>query len=158
MSRSWEDLPRAWIMADLATARAADMKAYVREAVEWGFDQPEGLTNNDHRRRWLRKCRGMAWDMVQAGGEVPGPGKAQPAGERSKRAPARPVRPKEPVFRAEPAVELEGAPAASDFYPGRPRQTPRGHARCGAADLCDLPAREVNAWLRSLPSREEGGR
>jgi len=143
-------LPREWLMAPLETARADDMKAYVREAVQWGFDQPEGLTNNARRCRWLRECRGKAWDMIAAGGDVPAPGREQPEDEKPKRARRqRSTTPPAPwVPPARPA-----SPPPDDIFPprrGRRRDVAR-KPRKVAADLCVLPARECNEWLRTLP-------
>lgn len=72
------DLPRDWLLRDLAVQTAGETKLMIAQAVMWGFDEPEGLSNQSKRWEWLRECRGKAWDMLAHGKEARQPGKSQP--------------------------------------------------------------------------------
>lgn len=155
MSRSWADLPRDWMVADLAVLRADQMKRMVAQAVEFGFDEPADLTNQLKRHKWLRECREKAWDLLAAG-EIPAPGKPQPADAKpDRRKPRRPT----PKRRAAPTpastASTPPTPPQDVFPPGgnrRRKPTPR---RKVEADLCEITAAEANEFLRSLPDPED---
>lgn len=59
-----QGLPREWLLRDFAVQTAAETKLMIAQAVQWGFDEPEGLTNQQKRWSWLRSCREKAWDML----------------------------------------------------------------------------------------------
>ena len=157
VSRSWDDLPREWLMADLALLRADEMKRLVAQAVEFGFDEPDDLSNQFKRNKWLRACREKAWDMLLAGGEPPAPGKAQPKDAKPKRAPTRPRRKPKPTAPRTPpkATGFDRQPAQDVFPPkGNRRRKPAPRRRV-EADLCEIPAADCNEFLRSLPRGDE---
>ena len=158
--RTWEDLPREWLMNNLEMLRAGELKELIPQAVEWGFDEPPDLTNNEKRVRWLRGCREQAWGMLVERRDVPAPGRLCPEDEKLDRAkPSRkaPQRPDRKLIGREPRVlvvdEVGKAPAdPADFFPARPsrRIQPKAASSKVKGDLCSLPASACNAFLRSL--------
>jgi hypothetical protein len=155
MTRNPADLPRDWLLVNFEMARAAQNKEFIAQAVEWGFDEPPGLTNQAKRVRFLRKCREKALDMLASGNISQAPGKAQPAdAPRKKPRPKRPStpRPAKPKAAARPQSE---EPSQVDYFPPkRGNRQGKAPSRPVVADLCTLPASEVNAFLRSLPTDE----
>jgi len=150
-ARTWNDLPRDWLLANLEMARAAELKSWVLQAVEWGFDQPEGLTNNAKRVRWLRRCRDKAWDMLASGDPVPAPGTAQPADEKPRRAPQKrktpPATPRVKTHTIEEVDMDDTFPPSRARQPAAGRRTPTVRQNASGAT-----AAECNAFLRSLPA------
>lgn len=155
MSRTWDDLPRDWLVANIEMCRAHELKAFVKTAVEWGFDEPADLSNNPKRIRWLRACREKAWGMLVSGAPVPEPGVVQIEEAKPARAPRRPRPPSTRPTEIKPLVGTSPRVEQSDFFPGH--RSPRPKARSGRSaggDLCDIPAAEVDAWLQTLPAVE----
>jgi hypothetical protein len=149
VAREWVDLPRGWLVASLEIGRAHELKAWIAEAVQWGFDEPEDLSNNSKRVRWLRECRERAWSMLAEKADVPPVGKSQPADAKPKRDPARP---KAPAASTSPPVRAAPPPVRDDVFlpnPNRRRRTPA--PRPVKPDLCEISAAECNAFLASLP-------
>lgn len=155
MSRTWDDLPRDWMVADLAMLRADQMKQMVAQAVEFGFDEPADLTNQYKRNKWLRACRERAWDML-AGGNIPSPGKPQPADAKpSRKTPRRPKPKRHAATQPGPTVSAPQTPPQDVFPPNGTRRRKLQPRRRVEADLCETSASECNAFLRSLPDQED---
>ncbi len=144
-------------MADLSMTNAKRMKELVSEAVLWGFDEPDNLTNQNKRIKWLRACREKAWDALANGADVPPPGKPQPADAKPRRAPVRP-KPRQTIERVAPSpgTTIEQRQPTDVFPPSGNRRRKRPARSNGKADLCKVPASEVNEWMRSLSATNEG--
>lgn len=154
MSRTLADLPRDWLMEDLAMIRADRMKELVAEAVIWGFDEPDDLTNQNKRMKWLRSCREKAWDLLTTGADAPPPGKPQPADAKPRRAPRRP----RPAPKMERDFYTPRHSQPDDVFPpsGNGRRTKKAPRKPVRADLAKgFSAAEANEWLRSLPDPED---
>lgn len=153
LERTWDQLPRDWLMANIEMGRAAELKAFVAEAVQWGFDEPQGLTNKLKRIRFLRECREKAWTLLSQGAEVPPPGKVCVTDEPARRSPtkAKPAEQKRAVSPPRPFAPRSVSP--EDVFPPkyRGRATLSRVHKPVAADLCEITADECNEFLRSLP-------
>ncbi|WP_299734614.1 hypothetical protein [uncultured Roseobacter sp.] len=125
------ELPRDWMLCDLGVLRVHETEGMIAQAAVWGFERPEGLTNQWKRNKWLRECREKAWDVL--------------AGDRE-------ILPSAPYVAPEPKVKVrvEKVYLKALSVPDK-SELPKPVAKKVHKGV--IAASEVNAWLSELPQR-----